>query len=540
MRLLCWNCRGLGSPEAVRGLVSLVRKLEPSVVFLSETRLFNFNFERLKLSLEITGCFHVKSSPTCSGLILFWNNNMTMDLLSYSDRHIDSTVTSSDDCFRFTGIYGYAETSMKYKTWELIDSLRNNSPLPWLIGGDLNDILSDSKKQGGCRRPQSQITNFRDCLARNMIFDCKPCSGWFTWSRTGPNVTPVCERLDRYLACAAWLNAHLTFQCRNVFSPDSDHYAIILDTERATPREDRAQHDGDHFRFESCWAKDPSCINAFHQAWSNASGTLLDKLTIVGNHLHDWQTTRRFNSNNRIAELQRKINSYMRRRQLSPDMLLNLRDVKLELRRLLDAKEAYWAQRSRFTWLSQGDKNTSFFHARASKRRKKNTIRGLFDVDQTWYTEKTELLQIASDYFQGLFTSSSPTSSPLLLEHISPVVNAEMNDSLLRPFTEDEVITAFRDIGPRKAPGFDGFPSSFYRQYWDVIGPEFVQLCLRLLRGEEDMETVNKAIIVLIPKVPDASNMRQFRPISLCTVIYKNQRQGSCESTQTYLTILYQ
>ncbi|GMI94654.1 hypothetical protein HRI_003134700 [Hibiscus trionum] len=146
MRIFCWNCRGLGSPEAVQGLVFLVQKLEPTIIFLSETRLFNFDFERLKFSLDMTGCFHVKSSPTCSGLLLLWNNNATLDLLSYSDRYIDSTITTTDDCFRFTGVYGYAETSMKHKTWELIDSLRRNSQLPWLIGGDLNDILSDSEK----------------------------------------------------------------------------------------------------------------------------------------------------------------------------------------------------------------------------------------------------------------------------------------------------------------------------------------------------------------------------------------------------------
>ncbi|KAK9035095.1 hypothetical protein V6N11_077146 [Hibiscus sabdariffa] len=39
--------------------------------------------------------------------------------------------------------------------------------------------------------------------------------------------------------------------------------------------------------------------------------------------------------------------------------------------------------------------------------------------------------------------------------------------------TIDEVVTAFRDIGPGKAPGIDGFPSSFFRLHWNTIGSDF-------------------------------------------------------------------
>ncbi|KAL4354996.1 hypothetical protein GQ457_06G012530 [Hibiscus cannabinus] len=44
-----------------------------------------------------------------------------------------------------------------------------------------------------------------------------------------------------------------------------------------------------------------------------------------------------------------------------------------------------------------------------------------------------------------------------------------MNHSLLRPFTPEEVIAAFHNIGTRKAPGIDGFPSSFFRLHWEII-----------------------------------------------------------------------
>ncbi|KAL4340704.1 hypothetical protein GQ457_08G031900 [Hibiscus cannabinus] len=96
-----------------------------------------------------------------------------------------------------------------------------------------------------------------------------------------------------------------------------------------------------------------------------------------------------------------------------------------------------------------------------------------------------------------------------------------MNSGLLAAFTTEEVIAAFRDINPRKSPGIDGLPSGFFRQRWDILGEDFVSLCLDLLRGHADMASVNETVIVLIPKVDKPTSMRQLRPISLCTVIYK-------------------
>ena len=47
MRLLCWNCRGLGNPYTVRELLLLNKEQVPSVLFLSETRLDSVGVEFL-------------------------------------------------------------------------------------------------------------------------------------------------------------------------------------------------------------------------------------------------------------------------------------------------------------------------------------------------------------------------------------------------------------------------------------------------------------------------------------------------------------
>jgi exonuclease III len=41
MKLLSWNCRGLGKPAAVRALKLLTQAHHPDIVFLSETKLLS-------------------------------------------------------------------------------------------------------------------------------------------------------------------------------------------------------------------------------------------------------------------------------------------------------------------------------------------------------------------------------------------------------------------------------------------------------------------------------------------------------------------
>lgn len=49
------------------------------------------------------------------------------------------------------------------------------------------------------------------------------------------------------------------------------------------------------------------------------------------------------------------------------------------LQSLLSQEKAFWTQHSNVAWLKEGDVNTIFFHRKASIRRRKNAIHGLFD-----------------------------------------------------------------------------------------------------------------------------------------------------------------
>ena len=58
-----------------------------------------------------------------------------------------------------------------------------------------------------------------------------------------------------------------------------------------------------------------------------------------------------------------------------------------ELNVMIEKEEIFWHQRSRVAWLKEGDRNTKFYHACASQRKRTNTILGLRDDQGEWYSD---------------------------------------------------------------------------------------------------------------------------------------------------------
>ncbi|KAL2893314.1 hypothetical protein RDABS01_009223 [Bienertia sinuspersici] len=56
-----------------------------------------------------------------------------------------------------------------------------------------------------------------------------------------------------------------------------------------------------------------------------------------------------------------------------------------------------------------GDKNTSYFHHKASQRRRRNIVEGLYNVDGVCQEEEEDLEKIFDNYFTDIFSTGNPT-----------------------------------------------------------------------------------------------------------------------------------
>ena len=96
-----------------------------------------------------------------------------------------------------------------------------------------------------------------------------------------------------------------------------------------------------------------------------------------------------------------------------------------------------------------------------------------------------------------------------------------MNISLTREFTRQEVDLALKDMALLKAPRPDGMPPLFFQSFWHLIGDDVSKAVLDCLNSCHIPQEFNFTYVTLIPKVKNPEKISEFRPISLCNVIYK-------------------
>jgi hypothetical protein len=110
--------------------------------------------------------------------------------------------------------------------------------------------------------------------------------------------------------------------------------------------------------------------------------------------------------------------------------------------------------------------------------------------------------------------------------------------SLTAPLSDKEIEEALFQMGPTKAPGPDGLPALCYQRHWSFLKSYVCGAVRDFIDGKDCPDDFNASILVLIPKVNDPESLTQFRPISLCNVMYKIAAKEEANRLKKILPIL--
>lgn len=72
-----------------------------------------------------------------------------------------------------------------------------------------------------------------------------------------------------------------------------------------------------------------------------------------------------------------------------------------------------------------------------------------------------------------------------------------------------------------KSPSLDGFGAGFFKASRDKVGVDMVNAVNEFLVTFDMPKVISSAVLVLIPKVDNPSNVSEYRPIACCSSIYK-------------------
>lgn len=87
--------------------------------------------------------------------------------------------------------------------------------------------------------------------------------------------------------------------------------------------------------------------------------------------------------------------------------------------------------------------------------------------------------------------------------------------------SKEDVLLAIKDLVQDKAPGLNGFMIVFYNKFWNIIKGDIINIVKDLFSAKVDLQHLNYATVMLIPKKEEEREIRDFRPISLTNGIVK-------------------
>jgi hypothetical protein len=163
----------------------------------------------------------------------------------------------------------------------------------------------------------------------------------------------------------------------------------------------------------------------------------------------------------------------------------------------------------------------AFFHAWADHRRKINTIKKIKIGDGTVLKDIKEISKAFVDFYQELFIAGPMQGVDTCLADMKPCVTEAINAEFLKPFVAEEVVMALGQMHPLKSLGPDGFSACFYQRSWDTVKKEVCKSVLDFLNHGIFDPSINCTHIALIPKIKSPISLTDYRPISLCNVLYK-------------------
>ncbi|XP_058075531.1 uncharacterized protein LOC131223951 [Magnolia sinica] len=309
----------------------------------------------------------------------------------------------SNFCCIVISVYGPSEDSLRLNFWDELTSIRQSFSGPCCFVGDFN-VIRFAEEYSRIRRTTHAMQSFSDWIQDQELVDLPLAGAKFTW--TNGRKSQIQSRLDRFLLSTDWIEEFPSVNQIALPRTTSDHCPILLSVVDVNwgPKP---------FKFNSAWLG----INGFKQKivewWPSpqvdgfASHRLCCRLRFIKEKLKEWKEEeywkREIETEALFAEFH-QIDSSVEGKDLPMDVLSRRIHIiqSLSSRSLED--ELSWRLKSRTRWISEGDKNTKYFHCMANMRAWTKAILSI-SKDSIQVDDRDEISEIAVVHFRSVLSS---------------------------------------------------------------------------------------------------------------------------------------
>ncbi|GKV12050.1 hypothetical protein SLEP1_g23252 [Rubroshorea leprosula] len=205
--------------------------------------------------------------------------------------------------------------------------------------------------------------------------------------------------------------------------------------------------------------------------------------------------------------------------QLTEEEINKRKEAFLDLWKNMNTKERMAQQKSRKTWLVNGDANTKFFH-NCVKGKWKTTEMNSIQIKDSQLVDPTIMKEEIANFFENMFKEEN-CKRPKLEGIGFQQITEQDNASLVAPFTENEIKAAVWDCKCSKALSQDRFNFRFVRREWETIKGDMIGFIKEFQEKGKLVRGLNSSFIVLVPIVNNPQRIEEYRPISFISAVYK-------------------
>ncbi|KAL0326477.1 UNVERIFIED_CONTAM: hypothetical protein Sangu_1725700 [Sesamum angustifolium] len=231
------------------------------------------------------------------------------------------------------------------------------------------------------------------------------------------------------------------------------------------------------WRFKEAWLQSPQCEQVVAAGWSMALGDsrmtgITNQIACCQAKLKQWSKTTFCKDKKRVQLLESKLGRLLQG-PFTPESNADIAAIRKELESFAAHEETAWRQRSKILWLWEGDRNTGFFHRKASYRFRTSSILRIRNLEGDWVYMEDDIRNCISSYFGTVYASTYPSLEAIAkgTEHVRTIIDASMRDDLLQPFTASEVTKALFEMASLKSPGPDAIANRMKPILDRIISP---------------------------------------------------------------------